>query len=114
MAKRIAFLFIAILLSLTSFGQKQYARVVVDTLASPYMGGRGYVDDGNARAAKYIKGQFMQLGLLPFVDSFLQKFDYSVNTYPDPYNVIINDRLTEPGADYIIMPSTPHKKETFL
>jgi aminopeptidase YwaD len=101
------------LLNLTSFAQKDFARKVVDTLASPYMGGRGYVDKGNQRAATYLNDQFKNLGLLPFGDSYEQKFDYPVNTYPDSYIVSVNGKMAEPGADYIILPSTPTIKGNY-
>ncbi|HTB33061.1 MAG TPA: M28 family peptidase [Bacteroidia bacterium] len=96
-----------LLITVISFAQKDFARKVVDTLASPYMGGRGYVDKGNERAATYLNDQFKNLGLLKFGDSYEQKFEYPVNTYPDSYIVSVNGNMAEPGADYIILPSTP-------
>src|SRR6185312_10927838 len=104
----------------TSFAQnpnlaigKVYARSIVDTLASPYMGGRGYVDEGNKRAADYLTSQFKNIGLLPFGDSYEQKFEYPVNTYPTAYIVSVNGDVAEPGADYIIIPSTPVMKGNY-
>jgi len=89
------------------------AHKIVDTLASPYMGGRGYVDNGNLRAAIYLNNQFKKLGLQQFDKSFEQKFEYPVNTYPTPYSVSVNDNLATPGADYIVIPSTPTISGTF-
>src|SRR5580698_6403833 len=97
----------------TSYAQKDFARKVVDTLASPYMCGRGYVDDGNKKAAAYLNNEFKALGLSKFGNSFIQKFEYPVNTYPNSYSVSVNGKLTEPGADYIIIPSTPTIKGKF-
>ena len=54
MFNRIACIFFTLLFNITSFAQKDFARKIVDTLASPYMGGRGYVDNGNKRAADYL------------------------------------------------------------
>ena len=122
MSKNIAFLSFGLLLSVFTFAQKDFARKVVDTLASPYMGGRGYVDDGNQRAATYLNNEFKSLGLTPFASpdepfgrgkSYLQKFEYPVNTYTDAYTLSVNGKLAEPGADYIIIPSTPTIKGTF-
>lgn len=89
------------------------AHRIVDTLASPYMCGRGYVDNGNQKAAAYLNNQFKKLGLLPFGKSYEQKFEYPVNTYPTSYSVSVNDKLAAPGADYIIIPSTPTLKGIF-
>ena len=113
MFNRISYISIAVSISLTSFAQKDFARKVVDTLASPYMGGRGYVDKGNERAAAYLDAQFKSLGLLSFGSSYEQKFEYPVNTYPSAYVVSVNGNLAEPGADYIIIPSTPTIKGNY-
>ncbi|HTA26743.1 MAG TPA: M28 family peptidase [Bacteroidia bacterium] len=113
MGRNISITTIAILFSVTAFAQKDFARKVVDTLASPYMGGRGYVDDGNQRAATYLNNEFKSLGLTPFGKSYLQKFEYPVNTYPTPYIISINGKLTTPGADYIVIPSTTTIKGAF-
>jgi len=93
--------------------QKDYARKVVDTLASPYMAGRGYVDNGCNKAAKYLRAQFKNLGLLPFGKSYEQEFDISVNTYPKQVEVSIDGKLAPDGADYIVIPVTPAMKGTY-
>jgi aminopeptidase YwaD len=113
MFKYITYISLGILLNLTSIAQQDFARKIVDTLASPYMSGRGYVAHGNQRAAKYLNKQFKELGLKPIGKSFQQKFSYPVNTYPTPYSITINGKLTRPGADYIIIPSTPTMKGIF-
>jgi len=125
----IAFCFIAGV----TCGQKEYARKVVDTLASPYMAGRGYVDDGNKKAAVYLVNEFKNLGILAFDNNYKQKFEYSVNTYPHAIRISIDTikishgadfgaivisgdrenryrRRQENGIDYIVMPSTPSIK----
>ncbi len=89
------------------------AHKIIDTLASPHLGGRGYVDNGNQRAAMYLNNQFKKLGLVPFGKSFEQKFDYPVNTFPTPYTVSVNDNLAIAGADYIVMPVTCTTSGTF-
>ena len=113
MINRITSILAALLLSVSSFAQKDFARKVVDTLASPYMGGRGYVSDGNKRAATYLDAQFKSLGLLSFGNSYDQQFDYPINTYPTAYIVSVNGEVTQPGADYIIIPSTPTIKGNY-
>jgi hypothetical protein len=113
MFKRIASILFTLFLSSISFAQKDFAVKIVDTLASPYMGGRGYVGDGNQRAADYLNSQFKALGLEQFGSSYEQKFEYPVNTYPTSYIVSINGEMAEPGADYIIIPSTPTIKGNY-
>ncbi len=88
MTKRNLISYICILLCASCYAQTDLntlnvvaqAHRIVDTLASPYMGGRGYVDNGNQRAATYLNNQFKKLDLLHFGNSYEQKFDYPVNT----------------------------------
>jgi aminopeptidase YwaD len=60
----------------------QYARQIVDTLASPSMHGRGYVKDGDKIAANYMEGQFQSWGLKSFTPHYRQEFHLNVNTFP--------------------------------
>jgi len=96
-----------------SFAQKDYARKVVDTLASPYMEGRGYVNDGNKKAAEYIHSQFKNFGLLPFGKDYEQSFSFPINTFPSKVEVSVNDVKQAPGADYIVVHNSCTTKGTF-
>lgn len=91
----------------------QYARVVVDTLASNHMKGRGYVDNGDRKAADYIAGEFERLGLKPFTKSFLQKFNTPVNTFPGSMNLKVNGNELVPGKDFLIEPGSPSIEGSF-
>ncbi len=105
----------AVYFSLYAFftsAQKEFARQVVDTLASPYMAGRGYVNDGCGKAARYILDQYKKLGLITF-GSYSQEFHLPVNTYPKKIKVRVNGHLAKDGADYIAIPSTPSIHGTF-
>jgi aminopeptidase YwaD len=107
---------------LTPNDPKSYARKVVDTLASPYMAGRGYIDDGDKKAAKYISSQMSQFGLLHFGNSYEQQLSFNVNTFPEKIEVSVirtNAGMNismkqEPGADYIVLPNSCTMKGTFV
>jgi len=60
----------------------RYARKIVDTLCSPSMHGRGYVNNGDKVAAKYLETQFAAAGLKNFHGTYDQKFSLNVNTFP--------------------------------
>lgn len=97
------FLLIFILITFVqATGQKEFARTVVDTLASPNMFGRGYVKNGDKLAAKYIEDSFKKSDLKTFGDNYLQKFSYTVNTFPDSMSVSLNDKKLIPGVDFIV------------
>ncbi len=100
-----------------SNAQKDYARKVVDTLASPYMAGRGYVDGGDKKAAAYISDQMGSFGLLHFGNDYMQPVSFNVNTFPGKMDVslMVNKAAVKPipGADYIVLPNSCSMKGTY-
>ncbi len=100
--------------------EKNYARKVVDTLASPYMAGRGYEFEGDKKAATYISNQMSSFGLLHFGTDYMQHLGFDVNTFDKiDVSVVIADagmKITMkqmPGADYIVIPNSCSLKGTF-
>jgi len=91
----------------------EYAKEVVQTLASPEFKGRGYVDDGNKIAARYIAKQFKSIGLQPFNKSYHQKFKVDVNTFPAEMLLELDGQALIPGEDYIIDPLSGSLKGAF-
>lgn len=79
-----------------------YARKVINDLCSDKFKGRGYVGNGDAKAAKYIKNEFVKIGLKPFENNFYQKFPFSINTFPKTVEVKYNGVILKPGIDYIV------------
>lgn len=90
-----------------------YARTVVDTMASEYMCGRGYVNLGDHKAAEFIASQFKQYGLKEFTSGYFQHYSFPVNTFPGAMEVYLNDRKLVPGKDYLIDPASKGVKGTF-
>jgi aminopeptidase YwaD len=94
---------------------KNYAKSVIDTLSSRYFAGRGYVEDGDLKAARFIVNKFRAIGLSSFGDAkdYIQPFVMPVNTFPGKMLVKINDKLLTPGKDYIVDPvSGGSRKQT--
>lgn len=79
-----------------------YARKIIDTLTSPYFAGRGVVDGGEKKAAKFIANHFKNSGLKTIDTSFYQKFDAPINTFPNQMEVSIDDKKLIPGIDFIV------------
>ena len=79
----------------------------VDTLSSNYFKGRGYVDNGHLKAAKFISNEFQRIGLDSITSSgYLQHFKTNVNTFPTEIKLKINDDSLIPGLDYLIEPGS--------
>ena len=78
----------------TQAQQVQYARGIVNTLASDAFKGRGYVHNGDKIAADYIANLFQSDSLIPLNGkSYFQPYDLSVNIFPGNMKVVLNNDL---------------------
>jgi len=84
----------------------QYGRNIALILCSPEFDGRGYVNDGCSKAAKFIQEEFQRLGLSPFNGKRAQPFYLNVNTFPNKCIVRTKGKRIEPGIDYLVHPSS--------
>lgn len=90
-----------------------YARKIIDTLTSPSMHGRGYVNDGDKIAADFISNELFKLGLFNFGESYFQPFEIPINTFPDTMEVFIDGNRLIPGKDFVVFCSSPSVSGTF-
>jgi len=106
--KRLNLLIILLTLSVFLHSQDiEYAKTIVQKLASPELKGRGYTENGNSLAAEFITSEYKRIGLLPFGKSYYQKFNIPINTFPNEVLVKINGEVLKPGIDYLIESSSP-------
>jgi hypothetical protein len=82
------------------------AEKTIDTLCSPYFGGRGYVNFGHKRAASFIAESYLNIGLDPVFEDFFNPFEMQVNVFPGAMNVSSKSELI-PGYDFIVHPYSP-------
>lgn len=111
-------LFVAILalLFLLPAAQAQdvdYARRLITDLASPQMHGRGYVKNGDGKAAKYIRSEFRKVNAPAFNGKYFQQYSFGINTFPYKLLVDVDGQELEPGSDYILSSASPALKGTF-
>lgn len=92
---------------------KDYATEVVSILASDSLAGRGFVDDGDKKAARFIRKEFERFGLEPIQDSYYQPFNIPINTYPDSIFLSIDGTPIQVGSDFHISPGSPSLSGTF-
>ncbi|MEX0966309.1 MAG: M28 family peptidase [Bacteroidia bacterium] len=93
-----------------------FARSVIDTLTSEYMGGRGYVEQGDMRAAQYLAAWYKEIGLASYkpivtpdgrsVHNYFQDFELPVVTFPGKMEARINKKKLVPGKDFILDPNS--------
>jgi aminopeptidase YwaD len=87
------------------------AKKIVQQLTSKPMWGRGYTNQGMAKAADFIISEFKSYGLKPVEGKdFKQSFSFPVNTFSGKMEVSLNGNRLIPGKDFIVMPESTGKK----
>ncbi|MFC7666856.1 M28 family peptidase [Hymenobacter humi] len=96
------------------------ARRTIAKLASPGLHGRGYVKEGEQKAAAYLRKRFVELKLEPLAPDFTQPFTLNVNTFPGkleldvipfgPLRRMPNTAHLQPGRDFIAAPNSAKGK----
>ncbi|SFQ25243.1 VanZ family protein [Hymenobacter arizonensis] len=85
-------------------------RRTIEKLAAPQMHGRGYVKDGDKKAAAYLRGRLKELKLEPLAPDYTQPFTLDVNTFPSKMDFRLEHGFVpglgpkwrlQPGRDFI-------------
>jgi len=90
-----------------------YARQMHNKLTSKAFHGRGYVKNGDGKAAQFIAKQFSQDRLQAFNDDYFQYYDFPVNTFPAKIKLEIEGVKLIPGEDFVISSSASSVDGTF-
>lgn len=86
--------------------QRKEVLLFADSLCAPGLHGRGYVNEGDTKAAAYIETTFRNIGLSPSNGTYFQPFKFSVNTFPDSCRLTIGTACIQPGKGFIVHPSS--------
>lgn len=116
MFKAYIFTILLAVFSFNSLAQNHnFAQKTIDTLASSAFYGRGYVKDGDKKAAIFISKFYSNTGLKPFKNSsYLYPFSFPVNTFPSKCEVKIDGKTLVPGVDYIVNPGCPSIRKKLI
>lgn len=92
-----------------------YTKQVIKKLTSKEFYGRGYLNNGLDKAAKYISGELQKFKAKPlFGTGYFQWFDFNVNTFPGKLIVKVDGKLLKPGEDFIVNEESSSLKGKFL
>ena len=84
-----------------------YIKSLAARLASDSFFGRGYANDGMAKAARFIADQMDSVGLRPaYGKGFFQNFSYPVNVFDGQMQLRLNGKVLQPGIDFLISPES--------
>lgn len=105
--KKILFVFCFSFFSVCVFSQDvKYAHGIIDSLCSPHMHGRGYVNNGQGIAAEYIAKEFNKDSLDHFGKNYFQDFTLSLCTLPGAIELKTGSKKMKPGIDFLISSSS--------
>lgn len=112
--KHLLLLFQLLLLHLFLFAQDRFkAQEHIDTLCSKEFFGRGYVNNGHDKAARYLAEEMKNIGLLPLNETYLHRFPLQVNTFPEDITLSYIGESQKSGYDYLVSPYSGSVEGTF-
>jgi aminopeptidase YwaD len=95
--------FVFCLLSFISKAQDTtFVRQSINQLASDNFHGRGYVNNGDAIAADYLKAFYKKEKLKKFKGNYFQSFTFPINTFPGKTIFINGTDTLQPGRDFLV------------
>ncbi|MDA3942296.1 MAG: M28 family peptidase [Bacteroidetes bacterium] len=92
---------------------KAYVQKVVKKLAAPGMHGRGYVKNGDARAANFLAKEMKKAGLHFFGEDYFQPYHFSVNSFPGKMEFSVDGNKLKAGSDFVVHPGTKTTHQSF-
>ena len=102
------FALLLIISTLSSAQSYKYAIYCKDTLASEYMAGRAYIDEGDKKAATFIRNELKESGVKLLGENGFQKLSFPINNIMD-LKLYFSDVKQELkiGEDYLVFGSSP-------
>lgn len=94
-------------IAFTNLAQLEDVKRITETLCAPNMHGRGYVNQGDVKAAHFIASEFEKIGLEPIDTGFLQAFTFQVNTFPDAMELSYPNKKLIAGKHFIVDANSP-------
>jgi hypothetical protein len=107
-------IFLCLLLSQKSKSQDiDYVRSIVKKLSSAQFHGRGYVNDGDTKAARFLSKEMKKAGLQAFTPDYYQPYSFAINTFPSGMIVKLDDKKMKPGKDFVIHPAAQTIRKSY-
>lgn len=90
-----------------------FVKQTVKVLSSPKMQGRGYVQQGDRKAADFLALEMKKAGLKSFGSNYFQAYNFSINTFPGELNLSVDGVDLVPGTDFVVYPSMASVNSSF-
>lgn len=100
-------LLFSLVVGLVGWSQIEDLKRITEDLCKPEFHGRGYVFQGDVKAAHYIANEFEKIGLEKLDTSYLQSFNFQVNTFPASMDVSYGEKKLIPGKHFVVDANSP-------
>lgn len=101
--RNLLFIFVLLLnISLAKGQFKAYGKQMIDSLCAPRYYGRGYVNNGDVKAAEFIERELRKNAISPLNEKYYQEYGFTVNSFPGAMNVSIDGKKLIPGKEFLI------------
>jgi hypothetical protein len=99
-----ALLFYLVLASAGYAQNMASVKTTIEYLCSPDLAGRGYLEQGDQKAAAWIGQELANRGVKPLRDTYFQSFNLSINTFPKEPTLKIGKKNLVYGVDFLVQP----------
>ncbi len=104
--KLITVLILTALISNVYCQQKQQAIKHIAVLTADSLYGRGYVNNGDKKAASYLRLQLTKYGVKPLCNNYFQQFSFPMNTFPGKMELSFNKNNLMPVSQFVVSPGS--------
>jgi hypothetical protein len=80
----------------------EYALEVMRELSDSSYHGRGYYEQGDLKAARYIASEFQKIGIKSWDNSYFQNYSFPVNTFQGDMELSLDGKKLKPGYDFVL------------
>ncbi len=84
-----------------------YTNKIIKEICSTKYFGRGYVNNGDSIAASFLVGEFSNIGLKMYGDTYFQKYTTDINRFAEKPVFRFGDVELQVAKDFIVIPSSP-------
>ncbi|MFA6403840.1 MAG: M28 family peptidase [Salinivirgaceae bacterium] len=90
-----------------------YPRYIINTLGSNKFSGRGYVKDGDLKAARFIAKELKLMAINPILKTYYQNLSFPMNSFPGTMSVALSGKPLNAVADFVVAPDCQSVRGVF-
>ncbi len=90
-----------------------YPRYVINTVCSNKFSGRGYVNQGDLKTARFIAKELKMMGVNPILKTYYQNLSFPMNTFPGSMSASLDGKPLNAVDEFVVSPDCKSVGGTF-